>query len=165
MYNVVLLIERQLIELDADQIVALHEGVDDDLTYHLLLPVESSAAILSSSMSALGGGQFMPISEPDTLATLDQKIHETGEAELETSASLLRDRGQQVTATLVEGDPIDALKRIVEEVHADEVIILTEPHLVREFLKLDWASRARRALDVPTLHLLEHLPLEAQTEI
>ncbi|WP_293782021.1 hypothetical protein [uncultured Aeromicrobium sp.] len=165
MYNVVLLIERQLIELDADQIVALHEGVDDELTYHLLLPVESSAAILSSSMSALGGGQFMPISEPDTLAALDQEIHEAGEAELETSASLLRDRGQQVTATLVEGDPIDTLTRVVEEVHADEVIILTEPHLVREFLKLDWASRARRALDVPTLHLLEHLPLEAQTEI
>lgn len=165
MYNVVLLIERQLIELDANQIVALHEGVDDDLTYHLLLPVESSAAMLSSSMSALGGGQFMPISEPDTLAVVEQEIHEAGEAELEASAALLRDRGQHVTATLVEGDPIDALERLVEEVDGDEVIILTEPHLVREFLKLDWTSRARRALDVPTLHLLEHLPFEAQTEI
>lgn len=164
MYNVALLIERQLIDIDADQVIALHEGVED-VTYHLILPVESSAALLSSSMSALGGGQFMPITEPDTLAVVEQEIHQAGEAELEASAALLRQRDQQVTATLVEGDPIDALTRLVEQVGADEVIIMTEPHLVREFLKLDWTSRARRAMDVPTLHLLEHLPFEAQTEI
>ena len=165
MYNVVLLIERQLIELDANQIVSLQEGVDDDVTYHLLLPIESSAAVLGSSMSALGGGQFVPMTEPDTMAVVDQELHQAGEAELDESARLLRERGQQVTARLTDLDPIDALKDIVTETSAEEVIILTEPHLVREFLKLDWTSRARRALDVPTLHLLEHLPFEAQTEI
>ncbi|MBM9465017.1 hypothetical protein JL108_16330 [Aeromicrobium sp. YIM 150415] len=165
MYNVVLLIERQLIELDANQIVSLQEGVDDDVTYHLLLPIESSAAVLGSSMSALGGGQFVPMTEPDTMAVVDQELHQAGEAELDESARLLRDRGQQVTARLTDLDPIDALKELVTETSADEVIILTEPHLVREFLKLDWTSRARRSLDVPTLHLLEHLPFEAQTEI
>ena len=165
MYNVVLLIERQLIELDANQIVSLQEGVDDDVTYHLLLPIESSAAVLGSSMSALGGGQFVPMTEPDTMAVVDQELHQAGEAELDESARLLRDRDQQVTARLTDLDPIDALKELVTETSADEVIILTEPHLVREFLKLDWTSRARRSLDVPTLHLLEHLPFEAQTEI
>jgi hypothetical protein len=33
MYNVALLIERQLAEIDALQIIELHEGVDDDVTY------------------------------------------------------------------------------------------------------------------------------------
>ncbi|OUZ09672.1 hypothetical protein BHE97_09375 [Aeromicrobium sp. PE09-221] len=165
MYNVVLLIERQLIELDANQIVSLQEGVDDEVTYHLLLPIEGSAAVLGSSMSALGGGQFVPMTEPDTMAVVDQELRQAGEAELEESARLLRERDQQVTARLTDLDPIDALKELVTETSADEVIILTEPHLVREFLKLDWTSRARRSLDVPTLHLLEHLPFEAQTEI
>ncbi len=42
MYDVALLIERQLNELDADQIIALHEGLDDTVHYHLLLPVQPS---------------------------------------------------------------------------------------------------------------------------
>jgi len=165
MYTVVLLVERQLIDIDADQIVSLHEGVADDVVYHMVLPVESSAALLGSSMSALGGGQFIPMNEPETLETVEQEIRQAGQQELDASVRLLRDRGQQVTGRLVDVDPIDALKQIVAELSASEVIILTEPHLVREFLKIDWTSRARRSLDVPTLHLLEHLPFDAQTEL
>lgn len=165
MYTVVLLVERQLIDIDADQIVSLHEGVDGDIRYHLLLPVENSATLLGSSMSALGGGQFVPMSEPETLETVEQEIRQAGQQELDASAELLRARGQQVTGQLIDIDPIDALKQVVQEIRADEVIILTQPHLVREFLKIDWTSRARRALDVPTLHLLEHLPFDAQTEL
>ena len=60
MFDVALLIERQLNDLDADQIVALHEGLDDTVRYHLLLPVENSTDLLMSSMGALGG-QMMPL--------------------------------------------------------------------------------------------------------
>ena len=161
MFDVSLLIERQLNALDADQVVALHEGLDDTVRYHLLLPVESSSALLMSSMGALGG-QVVPISEPGAIADVQDSIDRAGQDELAASAALLSDRGQQVTATMTEDDPIEALLALVRSTSSSEVIILTEPHVVKEFLQIDWTSRAQRKLDVPSIHLLEHVPFDAQ---
>jgi hypothetical protein len=162
MYDVALLIERQLTDLDADQLLSLHEGLDETVRYHLLLPVDTSSALLASSMSALGGGQIVSIGDADVIADVQDEMTTSGQAELDASAALLTGRGQQVTAKLTEDDPVEALSALVESTHAAEAIILTEPHIVREFLHLDWTSRAKRALDVPTLHLLEHVPFSAQ---
>jgi hypothetical protein len=161
MFDVSLLIERQLNDLDADQVVALHEGLDDTVRYHLLLPVESSATVLMSSMGSLGG-QVVPLSEPGAIEDVQQSIDRAGQAELEASAALLSARGQEVTATMTEDDPIDALLTLVKATSSSEVIILTEPHVVKEFLHIDWESRAQRRLDVPSIRLLEHVPFDAQ---
>jgi hypothetical protein len=161
MFDVSLLIERELNDLDADQIVALHEGLDDTVRYHLLLPVESSADVLMSSMGALGG-QIMPANELENADEVHRSIRRSGLTELENSAALLSARGQEVTATLTEDDPIDALLALVKATGSAEVIILTEPHVVKEFLHIDWTSRAQRKLDVPSVHLLEHVPFDAQ---
>ena len=162
MYDVALLIERQLTDLDADQVVALHEGLDDTVRYHLLLPVDTSASMLASSMSALGGGQIVTIADADVIAEVQNELSSAGQAELDASAALLTARGQQVTTALTEDDPIDALGELVARTSSSEAIILTESHIVREFLHVDWTSRAKRKLDVPTLHLLEHVPFSAQ---
>ena len=162
MYDVALLIERQLTDLDAEQIVALHEGLDDTVRYHLLLPIDTSASMLASSMSALGGGQIVTIADADVIADVQNELSAAGQAELDASAALLTARGQQVTTALTEDDPIDALAELVAATSSSEAIILTEPHIVREFLHLDWTSRAKNKLDVPTLHLLEHVPFSAQ---
>jgi hypothetical protein len=140
----------------------LHEGLDDTIRYHLLLPVDSSATILASSMSALGGGQIVTIADADVIADVQHELSSAGQAELDASATLLTARGQQVTTALTEDDPIDALAELVARTSSSEAIILTESHVVREFLHLDWTSRAKRKLDVPTLHLLEHVPFSAQ---
>ena len=39
---------------------------------------------------------------------------------------------------------------------ADEVIVLTAPHLIEEFFHRDWASRARHKVGVPVLKLFAH---------
>ena len=161
MFDVSLLIERQLNDLDADQVVALHEGLDDTVRYHLLLPIESSSAVLMSSMGSLGG-QVVPLSEPGALEDVQDSLDRAGQAELDASAALLTARGQQVTATITEDDPIEALVALVESTGSSEVIILTEPHVVKEFLHIDWESRAQRKLDVPSIRLLEHVPFDAQ---
>ncbi|MCL8251035.1 hypothetical protein AERO_06525 [Aeromicrobium fastidiosum] len=161
MFDVSLLIERQLNDLDADQVVALHEGLDDTVRYHLLLPVESSSAVLMSSMGSLGG-QVVPLSEPGALEDVQDSLDRAGQAELDASAALLTQRGQQFTATITEDDPIEALVALVESTGSSEVIILTEPHVVKEFLHIDWESRAQRKLDVPSIRLLEHVPFDAQ---
>jgi hypothetical protein len=118
--------------------------------------------MLASSMSALGGGQIVTIADPDVIADVQHELSSARQAELDASAGLLTARGQQITTALTENDPIDALAELVTRTSSSEAIILTESHVVREFLHLDWTSRAKRKLDVPTLHLLEHVPFSAQ---
>lgn len=162
MYAVALLIERQLEDIDADQVVALHEGLDESANFHVILPVESSTAILTSSLSSLGGGEILPVANGEQLTELSREIRQMGQQELDASVELLRQRGVLAEGILTEREPIEALVTLVEQVDAREAIILTEPHIVSEFFHVDWTSRARRKLDVPVLHLLEHLPIEAQ---
>lgn len=162
MYSVALLIERKLEAIDADQIIALHEGLSEPVTYHVLLPIETSAAIMSASLSSLGGGEIIPVTSGDDLAEVSAEIKRLGQDELDASVNLLRERGASVTGQLTEEDPVDALLELVNDADAAEAIILTEPHVIAEFFHVDWTSRARRRLDVPTLHLLEHLPFSAQ---
>jgi hypothetical protein len=57
---------------------------------------------------------------------------------------------------IVEDHPLDMLKSVVDEVGADEVIVLTAPHYVEEFFHRDWASRARHKVGVPVLKLFAH---------
>ena len=162
MYSVALLIERKLEPIDADQVIALHEGLSEPVSYHVLLPIETSAAIMSASLSSLGGGEIIPVTSGDDLAEVSAEIKRLGQDELDASVNLLRERGVNVTGQLTEKDPVDALLELVSDSDAAEAIILTEPHVIAEFFHVDWTSRARRRLDVPTLHLLEHLPFSAQ---
>lgn len=163
-YDVALLIERQINALDADQIVALHEELsnEQDIVYHLLFPIENSARTMMAAMTSLGGGPLVPLGDPENVDELEREIHTAGQDELDASAALLHERGQSCTSRLTEDDPVDALIALVQSVDAAEVIILTQSHVVREFLHVDWSSRAKRKLNVPTLHLLEHIPFDAQ---
>ncbi|MCK5891184.1 MAG: hypothetical protein P1U38_12225 [Aeromicrobium sp.] len=162
MYTVAVLVERALNDLDADQLVALHEALDDTVTYHLILPVESSSAALASSLSSLGTGEIAPAVAPELVLDAADEVRRQGAEELDASAALLRSRDQVVVPLLTDDDPVDELVRVVREHSADEAIILTEPHFVKEFFGLDWSARAKRALDVPTLHLIEHVPFDGQ---
>ena len=66
------------------------------------------------------------------------------------------------TGSVVTDPPIDALAAKVAEVDGREAIILTRPHVVSEFFHVDWTSKARRKLGVPTLHLLERENFDEQ---
>ncbi len=72
------------------------------------------------------------------------------------SLKALRTTGDTAEGRLVEDHPLDALRKLVEEVNADEVIVLTDPHYVEEFFHRDWASRARHKVGVPVLKLFSH---------
>ena len=71
-------------------------------------------------------------------------------------------RTQACPPASVSAMAIDYLARIASAEHAEEIIVMTRPHVVAEFLHLDWASKARRRLGVPVLHLIEHEPLDAE---
>lgn len=155
MYNVAVLIETALVATDAQQLVDLHAGLDDEVTYHLLMPEANAAAEVAATFQSLGSEDVLaaPVSPTETEELQDEIDHDVNN-ELRQSIAELTDAGAHATGTASQDDPIGALSSMVTDDHIDEAIVITRPHVVSEFFHLDWASRARRKLGVPTLHLI-----------
>ena len=58
-YDVVLLVEQALSTSDADQVRSLHSEIEDQVVYHVLLPLEDAAARIEASLGTLGAGDLM----------------------------------------------------------------------------------------------------------
>jgi hypothetical protein len=164
-YDVAVLFEQELSSLDAQQLTALHEGLDDPVVYHLLLPVEDAGATMATSLGVLGGADLaMP--DARSLGDIDRAVAEEGQGALQRSIDLVMAAGKADTTArgaLTRDDPVNALADLVADVGAEEAIILTTPHVFSEFFHVDWASRAERKLEVPTLHLIEHETFDGQS--
>ncbi len=165
-YDVVLLAEQPLTPQDAQQVRSLHEGVEDPVRYHLLLPVDDAAGRVESAMGVLGTGDAFIASPvvvaPEAVEGMQRELLAQARADLEAAVNALRRVGAEATGETVADEPVRALVAKVREVGGAEVIVLTRPHVVAEFLHVDWTSRARRKLGVPVLHLIEHENFDEQ---
>ena len=166
-YDVVLLVEQALTDADARQVLSLHQGIDDeDVVYHVLLPLVDAAAAVEASLGAIGGADLLapPMSPtPDELAALREEQQDQAHHDLTITTDALRAAGAEIgSAAVVSDPPVDALAAKVTEVDGREAIVLTRPHVVAEFFHVDWTSRARRKLGVPVLHMLEHDTFDEQ---
>ena len=168
-YDVVLLVEQQLTDRDAHQVRSLHEGLDDPVTYHLLLPLDDAAARVEASLGSLSQGELMaspgvPLDDVD-LEAVREDADERSQDALTASVAALEAAGATVaSSTVVSGSPASELAAKVTAVDGREAIVLTRPHVVAEFFHVDWSSQARRKLGIPVLHLLEHQTFDEQAE-
>lgn len=169
-YDVVLLCEQALSEEDARQVFSLHEQLETDqqVKYHVLLPVEDAAARVEAAMGSLAAGEVMSspamtIGEVD-LAEVRKECLERSEQDLAATLTRLGDAGAVADGKVIHEHPVDALVEAVATLDGREAIILTRPHVVSEFFHLDWTSRARRKIGVPVLHLLERETFEEMGE-
>jgi hypothetical protein len=163
-YVVVILLEEGLTSGDASQIRSLHEGIEDPLRYHVLLPLDDAPARLQAALGSVGATADLgpiPMPEIDTAGLLEH-VRAQAAAALEDTLTALRATGAEAQGTLVSKDPIEALSQAISDLDGREAIIVTQPHVVAEFFHLDWTSKARRRLGVPVLHLLEHETFDEQ---
>ena len=165
-YDVVVLVEQPLSPTDVTNLVALHEGVDEAVRYHLLLPVEDPAARVESAIGSLGSGELLTtppvLVDPENVEELRHESRERCDADVAAGVAALEATGAAAVGLAVTGEPVDALVARAGEVDAREVIVLTRPHVIAELFHVDWTSRARRKLGVPVLHLLEHESFDEQ---
>lgn len=164
-YDVVLLVEQALSRGDAEQLQGLHDAIEEPVVYHVLLPIEDSATSIESGLGGLAAGEMMVLPSVALDADIDQirqELLDEARSDLDESLAALAASGADARGEVVSIDPIDALAAKVGSVDAREAIVLTRPHVVKEFFHVDWTSRARRKLGVPVLHLLEHETLEQQ---
>jgi hypothetical protein len=165
-YPVVLLVEENLTAADAARIRSLHEGIEGQVTYHVLMPIIDAAARIQASMGSLGSPDLLPgpaftMPDIDPAEVVAEAKQESNDA-IAASVRVLREVGAEASGELVTGNPVEALEAKVAEVDAREAIILTEEHFVAELLRLDWTSKARRHLNIPVLHLMEQETFDEQ---
>ena len=165
-YDVVLLVEQAMSELDARQVRGLHEEIGQPVRYHVLQPVDDAAERIESAMGALATGDALvgpPMAmDPEEVDELQHELLQAARDELTGSLESLRTCGADAEGEIVTEEPVHALVDKVKQVAGAEVIVLTRPHVVSEFFHMDWSSRARRKLGVPVLHLLEHERFDEQ---
>jgi len=153
-FTSVLMIEKALTSADVEFVTTLHG--DEEVAFHVLLQPRGEQA-----------DRLLRAIDDIALGELDEAVREgetpegkealsTGERALEVSLTALRTAGAEADGRLLEDHPLDALRAVVDEVGADEVIVLTDPHYVEEFFHRDWASRARHKVGVPVLKLFSH---------
>jgi hypothetical protein len=164
MYNIVILAEQALTAADAQEVVSLHEEIEDTRHYHVLIPAEDAA--LTAALGTATGTEGLstptiPAQDID-IEGAQQAIDADAASAVAQSVSGIKALGLEATGEFGTGDPVDALTKVVADKHADEVIVMTLPHSISELFHLDWTSKARRRLGVPVLHLLEHEPLDAE---
>ena len=70
------------------------------------------------------------------------------------SIEALRTVGIEATGSVSGDDPVHAAVQAAEKYDANEVIVVTPPHLVEEALRRDWASKLRDKLELPLLHFV-----------
>jgi hypothetical protein len=151
-FTIVVLTENALTSHDVDRLAHLHDP--DPVRLQVLVPVGARHNRIVEALDdvALGRlGRAVRGSE-------EEAAPETAEVEARTSLdSSIRDlrlAGIEADGALAADDVVAAVAQAVRDLGADEVIVVTEPHLVEESLHRDWASKIREAVDLPVLHIV-----------
>ncbi|MEU6574217.1 indole-3-glycerol phosphate synthase [Streptomyces sp. NPDC046805] len=151
MFTSVLMIEKALTSADVEFVTTLHG--EEEVSFHVLLePRGDQADRLLRAIDDIALGELDDAAR-ERERPEGEAAKEPAEQALDVSLTALRLAGSQAEGRLVEDHPLDALRELVEQVEADEVIVLTDPHYVEEFFHRDWASRARHKVGVPVLKL------------
>ena len=168
-YAVVLLVEENLTPDDAARIRSLHEGIEDPVAYHVLMPAPTAGPACRPRSAPSGDlaptwcpAGRCPLTDIDPQELVEEAREESRARAGQRHRSARRRPAPTRPASSCTGDPVDALAAKIKEVDGREAIILTEEHFVAELLRLDWTSKARRHLDIPVLHLMEQENFDEQ---
>jgi len=153
-FTSVLMIEKALTAADVEFVTTLHG--EESVSFHVLLqPRGDQADRLLRALDDVALGELDEAAREGETPEGDEALA-PGRQALDVSLRALHAAGSEADGRLIEAHPLDALKALVAEIGADEVIVLTDPHYVEEFFHRDWASRARHKVGVPVLKLFSH---------
>jgi hypothetical protein len=148
--RLIVLTENALTEHDVTRIVEWHEG---DLTVHVLVPETSDQSRFDQvvdDIARVDGDEL----RRDLVGTDDDDETVASRRALSESLELLASKNISAEGALTPKDPVPATATTVTTVDADELWVITEPHLVSDLLRRDWASKLRHLLSVPVLHVI-----------
>jgi hypothetical protein len=148
--RLIVLTENALTEHDVTRIKEWHEG---DLDVHVLVPETSDQSRFDQvvdDIARVDGDEL----RRDLAGAEDGDEATAARRALQTSLDLLQAQGIAAHGALTPKDPVPATAATVTAEDADELWVVTEPHLVSDLLHRDWASKLRLNLSVPVLHVI-----------
>jgi hypothetical protein len=151
-YTMIVVMEEQLTAHDVDRVATLHG--DEPLHVHLVQPVDTEHNRLVEALDEILLGRLREAArangeETPSDATLAAR------AALDGSLQALQDAGvAMVDGELAGDDPVPAAVEAARRLDADEILVITPPHLVEEALNRDWASQLRDRCRLPVLHVV-----------
>jgi hypothetical protein len=149
-FTTVLMIEKPLTPADVEMVTTLHG--DDEVSFVILMQPRGDQDRLLRAVDDVALGYLDDAARENEVPEGDDAFP-PAERALAHSVEAVRATGAEAVGEVVERHPLDALRTVVEEKAADEVIVLTAPHFVEEFFHRDWTSRARHKVGVPVLKL------------
>lgn len=163
MPTTMLIVEKTINQHDLEYVVGLHaDNVEEGMAaenYVVVVPVGKENGKVLATLDDLALGNLKGAEEDAHDEPLNEAVV-AARAVLVATVQAFEAAGKQATGELLAGAPVAGLKEIAAKYVADEIIVLTVPHLVEEFFHRDLASRLRKATDLPTLRLLAHVPLD-----
>jgi hypothetical protein len=149
--RLLVLTENALTEHDVTRIVEWHEG---DLHVHVLVPETSDQSRVDQLVDDVARVDLDELRRD--LADHEDDSEQALEARraLHASLELLAAHDVEATGGLTPRHPVPATASAVSTEDADEVWVVTEPHLVTDLLRRDWASKLRHQVSVPVLHVI-----------
>nr|WP_206441360.1 indole-3-glycerol phosphate synthase [Streptomyces boncukensis] len=147
------MIEKPLVSADVELVTELHG--EEPVSFVVLMQPRGDQDRLLRALDDVALGE-LDEAVREGAEPAGNEAHGPAERGLELSLKRLREAGAEAVGQITEDHPLDVLTSVAERTGADEVIVLTAPHLVEEFFHRDWASRARHKVGVPVLKLFAH---------
>ncbi len=138
--------------LRADDITRIR-GLHPEATFHVLVPADTSRNLVSDFINHLSLFELREAWESLTHQVRPDEAKQEADEALRLSLERLREAGAAADGHVVADDPLPAVTQAVNNLRADELVVVTRPHAVEDTFHADWASKAREELGLPVLHL------------
>lgn len=153
MFTSVLLTENPLTDHDVARLVALHG--DEPVHFHVVMAADADISGFDEAVDDIARTHFRDaVHEEDADKPEPQLLAEAHKRLSGSIAALQAAGATEVDGSVVPHKPVDATAEIAERLDADEILVLTEPHLVSDMMRRDWATRLRHRVHLPVLHVI-----------
>lgn len=149
MATIIVLTEEALSDYDVTKLRDLYA----DASVHVLVPADTERNVISDFINHLSLFELREAWDALTERTEPDQARQEASDALASTLRLLTEAGFDVEGHVVADDPLPAVTQAVNNLDADELVVITRPHAVEDTFHADWASRAREELGLPVLHL------------
>ena len=126
---------------------------DEQVRAHVLVPADTAhSRVLEALDEAALGMLREAFADSHDAAPADAEL--AAQHAVNLSIEALAAVGVQATGAVTADNPVPAAIEATRSLPADEIIVVTPPHLIEETLRRDWASRLRDKAGRPVLHVV-----------
>ena len=148
-----ILTEQALTAHDIERLAGLH--APEPSTAHVVVPSGTDQSTLDQIVDDLTRTDFDELADDvdPVQPGVDEKTRQAQQS-LNASVKGLTNAGVKASGSLVPERPVEATAALADEKDVDEIIVITEPHLITDMLRRDWATQLRHRIQRPVLHFI-----------